>query len=156
MLQVALTGSGVFWLGISPWLDLLVNGSVGLEMAMWLLVLAVSGSNLWLRFERQWSFFKLHTSRLTLTLAGRPWQRTALTNFAESLDERAKSYLRREYAGVNPLGPIEIQLHRLRWLHGLDVLTEAEARTRTTRLTGRLSTDTLRSMGQNLEMPYVN
>lgn len=154
--RLVLVGMLTIWLGISPWLDLLMNGTVGAEMAIWLLAVLLGGCNSWLLFERQWSYFRLHTSRLTLTLAGRPWQRTALANFAEALDERAKAYLRREYASINPLGPIELQLNRLRWLHGLDVLTEAEARTRATRLTGRLSTDTLRSMGQNLEMPYVN
>ena len=59
------------------------------------------------------------------------------------------------HADVNPLGLIEPQLRRLRWLRELGVITEAEARIGTVRLTGR-HTDTLQGMGHELEAPYVN
>lgn len=98
----------------------------------------------------------LTTSQLSVTLTDRPQQRVALQQFFTELEQRAKAYLRLEYADIDPLGPIEPQLRRLRWLRELGVLTETEARIRTTRLTGRLSLDTLRGMGQDLETPYVN
>jgi hypothetical protein len=128
-----------------------------LDFFLWALALAGSlGAYTWYGWQNQWREFVLLTARSSIVLVDRAAERPALQGFAEALERRTKSYLRHEYAQVNPLGPIEVQLNRLRWLHGLDVLTEAEVRARATRLTGRLSTDTLRGMGQDLEMPYVN
>jgi len=127
------------------------------DFALWALVLGGSlGAYMWYGWQNQWREFVLLTARSSVILADRANERLALQGFADVLERHTKSYLRHEYAQVNPLGPIEVQLNRLRWLHGLEVLTEAEARARATRLTGRLSTDPLRSMGQDLEMPYVN
>jgi len=96
------------------------------------------------------------TNRIRITLPNRPGKHDALETFMEALRLRAHAYLRDEYAQVNPLGPIELQLHRLHWLHHLDVLSEQELRTLSTRLTGRLSLDPVKLMGQNLETPYLN
>ena len=98
----------------------------------------------------------LATNRIRLTLHDRPSQRAALETFTHALRLRAHAYLREEYAQVNPLGPIELQLHRLNWLHNLDVLTEPELRVLSTRLTGRLSQEPVKLMGQELETPYLN
>ena len=98
----------------------------------------------------------LNTPQLRVLLADRPADRAALARFLSALETRSKSYLRGEYASINPLGFIEPQLRRLRWLCDLEVLSAPEARALTTRLTGRLSADSLRSMGQELEAPYVN
>jgi hypothetical protein len=96
------------------------------------------------------------TNRIRITLPNRRGRRDALETFTEALRLRAHAYLRDEYAQVNPLGPIELQLHRLNWLHHLNVLSEQELRTLSTRLTGRLSLEPLNLMGQDLETPYVN
>ena len=96
------------------------------------------------------------TNRIRLTLPSRRGRRDALETFTEALRLRAHAYLRHEYAQVNPLGPIELQLHRLNWLHHLNVLSEQELRVLSTRLTGRLSLDSINLMGQDLETPYVN
>lgn len=96
------------------------------------------------------------TNRIRVTLPNRRGRRDALETFTEALRLRAHAYLRDEYAQVNPLGPIELQLHRLNWLHHLNVLSEQELRTLSTRLTGRLSLEPLKLMGQDLETPYVN
>ena len=72
------------------------------------------------------------------------------------LERRTKTYLRNEYGQVNPLGFIEPQLRRVAWLRELEVLSAPEAQALATRLTGRRSPDTLRSMGQELESPYLN
>ncbi|UYZ64748.1 hypothetical protein [Hymenobacter weizhouensis] len=98
----------------------------------------------------------LNTNRIRLTLPDRPGQRPALEAFTDELRRRAHGYLREEYAQVNPLGPIELQLHRLHWLHRLQVLSPQELQALSTRLTGRLSLDPLKLMGQDLETPYVN
>lgn len=98
----------------------------------------------------------LATNRIRITLRDRKNQRAALEAFTEELRLRAHGYLREEYAQINPLGPIELQLHRLKWLHHLDVLSAAELQILSTRLTGRLSLDPLTLMGQELETPYVN
>ncbi|NVO31191.1 hypothetical protein [Hymenobacter lapidiphilus] len=98
----------------------------------------------------------LATNRIRLSLHDRPGQRAALETFTEALRLRAHAYLREEYAQVNPLGPIELQLHRLHWLHNLDVLSEPELRILSTRLTGRPSLEPLKLMGMDLETPYLN
>ncbi|MCA8830990.1 hypothetical protein [Hymenobacter pini] len=98
----------------------------------------------------------LTTNRIHLTFRDTPRHRAALDTFAEALRLRAHAYLREEYASVNPLGHIELQLHRLHWLHQLQVLSEQEYRTLSTRLTGRISLDTVKLMGQDLETPYLN
>lgn len=110
----------------------------------------------WYGWQHRWHEFVLLTSRSSIILADRSSEQAALHGFAEALDRRTKNYLRHEYGQINPLGPIELQLNRLQWLQGLEVLTDAEARISATRLTGRLSLDTMRSMGQDLETPYVN
>ncbi|GAA4363031.1 hypothetical protein GCM10023185_31440 [Hymenobacter saemangeumensis] len=103
-----------------------------------------------------WYQLVLHTGRGQVVLADRRSDRRALLDFAETLEARTKSYLRREYAAVNPLGFIEPQLRRVAWLRELNVLSGPEATALSTRLTGRLTATPLRSMGQELEAPYVN
>ncbi|MFD2785140.1 hypothetical protein [Hymenobacter rubripertinctus] len=98
----------------------------------------------------------LATNRIRLSLHDRPGQHDALATFTDALRLRAHAYLREEYAQVNPLGPIELQLHRLHWLHNLNVLSEQELRILSTRLTGRLSLEPVKLMGQDLETPYLN
>lgn len=98
----------------------------------------------------------LVTNRIRLSLRDKDSQRAHLETFTNELRLRAHGYLREEYAQINPLGPIELQLHRLKWLHHLEVLSTAELQTLSTRLTGRLSLDPLTLMGQELETPYVN
>ncbi|MDO7877396.1 hypothetical protein Q5H93_21830 [Hymenobacter sp. ASUV-10] len=101
-----------------------------------------------------WTRQILHTSRLHLVLADT--DRAELRAFTNSLEQRTKAYLRSEYGSVNPLGYIEPQLRRLHWLRELEVLSTGEVTALTTRLTGRLTAKPLRSMGQQLEAPYVN
>jgi len=101
-----------------------------------------------------WTKQILHTSRLHLVLADT--DRAELRAFTTTLEQRTKAYLRREYGSVNPLGYIEPQLRRLHWLRELEVLSTGEVTALTTRLTGRLTAKPLRSMGQQLEAPYVN
>ncbi|TGE29378.1 hypothetical protein [Hymenobacter metallicola] len=108
------------------------------------------GQNNW------WRHFTLGTARANITLADRSRQRQDLDRFADALDKRTKAYLKEHYAAVNPLGIIEPQLQRLHWLQHLNVVSEAEARALATRLTGQISNVPLKSMGQNLEAPYVN
>lgn len=103
-----------------------------------------------------WNVWHLRTPHLSLTLPDWPSRRAPFQQFAFSLEQRAHDYLRQEYAQVNPLGPIELQLHRLNWLHRMDVLSKKELQALSTRLTGRLSLDPLTLMGQELETPYVN
>ncbi|WP_139923477.1 hypothetical protein [Hymenobacter sp. DG01] len=98
----------------------------------------------------------LATNRIRIVLRNRRSQHEALATFTTELRQRAHGYLREEYAQINPLGPIELQLHRLRWLHQLRVLSAEELQTLSTRLTGRLSLAPLNLMGQELETPYVN
>lgn len=138
-----------------PWHAWLVTGQ-SKHLLMWALLLALSALNTWLRFDTLWPVCTLHTARLTVKLGRRPWRFRAFREFAVALELRANDYLRQEYAQINPLGPIEYQLHRLRWLHHLDVLTSAELQTLSTRLTGRLSLEPVKLMGQELETPYVN
>ena len=109
------------------------------------------GSRYW------WNHLVLNTARATVVLPdGGPANRAAAAAFALALERRTKAYLRQQHAQVNPLGVIEPQLRRLRWLHQLDVLSAAEAQALTTRLTGRHGNGKLLSMGQRLEAPYLN
>jgi hypothetical protein len=103
-----------------------------------------------------WNVWHLRTPHLSLTLPDWPSRRKPFQLFAFSVEQRAHDYLRQEYADINPLGPIELQLHRLHWLHRLGVLSSRELQTLSTRLTGRLSLDPLHLMGQELESVYVN
>ena len=103
-----------------------------------------------------WHQAILHTGRLQLILADHPRDRRQFRDFTERLDAHTKAYLRQEYGTINPLGYIEPQLRRVAWLHDLGVLSTTEARALSTRLTGRISERTIRSMGQRLEALYVN
>lgn len=103
-----------------------------------------------------WRQTIIHTAHLRLVLADHPNDRQELRKFIAQLESRTKTYLRQEYANVNPLGIIEPQVRRVAWLRELDVLTPTEARALTTRLTGQVPAATLRSMGQELEGLFVN
>ncbi|MBT9392651.1 hypothetical protein KLP40_05695 [Hymenobacter sp. NST-14] len=136
----------------------LLNKQAGLSTELWVaaggFLLGLLGVYLVRRYFGR--TVTLATNRIRLTLPDRPGQRDALATFTDALRLRAHAYLREEYAQVNPLGPIELQLHRLHWLHTLHVLSEQELRTLSTRLTGRLSLEPVKLMGQDLETPYVN
>jgi len=142
--------------GYGPWQDWLSTGEADLSFFTWWGLLAINAVALWLRFEQQWFTFRLQTAHLVLTLAGRPWQRRQFRALVQELERRTKTYLRTEYGQVNPLGFIEPQLRRVAWLQQLNVLTAREAQALSTRLTGRRGADTLKSMGQDLESPYLN
>ncbi|MBC8082743.1 MAG: hypothetical protein H7Z21_05975 [Hymenobacter sp.] len=148
----------ILWLAMNTLQRLLpANGS--LADAAWLVAFGLGGLLVAGYFYGQrnwWQHVTLGTARTSITLADRPEERASVNKFARVLEQRAKTYLRDEYATVNPLGIIETQLHRLHWLRNLDVLSEAEARALSTRLTGRLTSPPLRSLGQMLETPYVN
>ena len=103
-----------------------------------------------------WSQRVLHTARAQVVLPDTPAERAAFQDFAVALDRRAKTYLRREYGTVNPLGNIEPQLRRVAWLQELNVFSPAEARALTTRLTGRVPNAPLTSLGEGLDLPFVN
>ena len=154
--QLLLTGALLVFLGYEPLQRWLTTGQAGSGLYIWGLVLGLNLLSAWLRFEQQWYTFRLQTAHLVVTLAGRPWQRRQFRALATELERRTKAYLRDEYGQVNPLGFIEPQLRRVAWLHELDVLSTREAQALSTRLTGRRGTDTLSSMGQELEAPYVN
>ena len=143
-------------IGYTPWREWLATGHASASFYTWWLILAFNALGLWLRFEQQWSTFRLQTAHLVVTLAGRPWQRRQFRALVAELEKRTKTYLRHEYGKVNPLGFIEPQLRRVAWLHGLKVLTTREAQALSTRLTGRRGSGTLRGMGQELESPYLN
>ena len=143
-------------LGIGPWRELLSTGHASFSFYFWWLVVGINALGMWVRFEQQWCTFRLQTAHLAITLAGRPWQRKQFRALVTELERRTKTYLRDEYGQVNPLGFIEPQLRRVAWLHELDVLSAREAQALSTRLTGRRSPDTLKSMGQELESPYLN
>ncbi|GAB3237814.1 hypothetical protein GCM10027346_29820 [Hymenobacter seoulensis] len=125
----------------------LLVGGLGFLLGLWTILLIR---------RRLAHTITLGTNRIRVTLRDQPSKRPALEAFAHELRLRAHGYLRDEYAQINPLGPIELQLHRLNWLHHLNVLSAAELKTLSTRLTGRLSLDPLKLMGQDLETPYVN
>ncbi|OGX84592.1 hypothetical protein [Hymenobacter glacialis] len=154
--QLVLTGLLLLFVGYGPWRDWLATGEAGFPLYSWWVILGVNALAIWLRFEQQWCTFRLQTAHLAVTLAGRPWQRDAFRALVTELERRTKTYLRDEYGQVNPLGFIEPQLRRVAWLRELDVLSAREAQALSTRLTGRRTTDTLKSMGQELESPYLN
>ena len=154
--QVLMTVLILVVLGSGPWREWLATGQATSGLYWWWLILGINALAMWLRFEQQWCTFRLQTAHLALTLAGRPWQRKQFRALVAELERRTKTYLRNEYGQVNPLGFIEPQLRRVAWLHELDVLSAPEARALSTRLTGRHSPDTLTSMGQELESPYLN
>ncbi|WP_046245045.1 hypothetical protein [Hymenobacter terrenus] len=154
--QLLLTGLLLVFLGYGPWHTWLTTGQAGFQLYSWFCIVVVNALAVWLRFEQQWCTFRLQTAHLAVTLAGRPWQRKQFRALVTELERRTKIYLRKEYGQVNPLGFIEPQLRRLAWLRELDVLSAREAQALSTRLTGRRSTDTLKSMGQELESPYLN
>ena len=154
--QVLMTVLILVVLGSGPWREWLATGQASSALYWWWLILGINALAMWLRFEQQWCTFRLQTAHLALTLAGRPWQRKQFRALVAELERRTKTYLRDEYGQINPLGFIEPQLRRVAWLHELDVLSAPEARALSTRLTGRHSPDTLTSMGQELESPYLN
>ena len=154
--QVLMTVLLLLVLGSGPWREWLTTGHASSALYWWWLILVINALAMWLRFEQQWCTFRLQTAHLALTLAGRPWQRKQFRALVAELERRTKTYLRDEYGQINPLGFIEPQLRRVAWLHELDVLSAPEARALSTRLTGRHSPDTLTSMGQELESPYLN
>ena len=147
---------GVLWVGVSlAQAAVRRHGELPAEAWGWALGVGAALAGLYLYGRRYWwSKQVLHTARVHVVLANR--DRVAVQAFVTALEDRTKTYLRTEYSHVNPLGFIEPQLRRLRWLLELEVLTPTEARALTTRLTGRLSGESLRSMGQELEAPYVN
>ena len=154
--QVLMTVLLLLVLGSGPWREWLTTGQASSALYWWWLIFGINALAMWLRFEQQWCTFRLQTAHLALTLAGRPWQRKQFRALVAELERRTKTYLRDEYGQVNPLGFIEPQLRRVAWLHELDVLSAREARALSTRLTGRHAPDTLTSMGQELESPYLN
>ncbi|MDO7849832.1 hypothetical protein Q5H92_25955 [Hymenobacter sp. M29] len=154
--QLLLTGLLLVFLGYQPWREWLATGQASLSLYLWWGILGLNALASWLRFEQQWSTFRLQTAHLVVTLAGRPWQRKQFRALVAELERRTKVYLRTEYGQVNPLGFIEPQLRRVAWLHELDVLSAREAQALSTRLTGRRSTAPLKGMGQDLEAPYLN
>ena len=154
--QLILTGGLILFLGYGPWRAWLATGEAGFALYSWWGILLVNALTSWLRYEQQWSTFRLQTAHLALTLAGRPWQRKQFRALVAELEQRTKTYLRSEYGQVNPLGFIEPQLRRVAWLRELNVLSAREAQALSTRLTGRRGADTLKSMGQDLESPYLN
>ncbi|GAA4035144.1 hypothetical protein GCM10022409_19680 [Hymenobacter glaciei] len=153
--QLLLTGLLLAFLGYEPCRHWLTTGEAGTALYTWLLVLGLNLLASYLRFEQQWSTFRLQTAHLVITLAGRPWQRRQFRALVAELERRTKTYLRDEYGQVNPLGFIEPQLRRVAWLRELDVLSIREAQALSMRLTGRRP-DTMNSMGQELESPYLN
>ncbi|GAB3843932.1 hypothetical protein GCM10028822_00660 [Hymenobacter terrigena] len=154
--QLLLTGLLLVFLGYGPWREWLTTGHTDIALYSWWLIFGLNALASWLRFEQQWCTFRLRTAHLAVTLAGRPWQRKQFRALVTELERRTKTYLRDEYGQVNPLGFIEPQLRRVAWLHELEVLSAPEAQALSTRLTGRRGADTLRSMGQELESPYLN
>ena len=154
--QILMTLLVLVVLGSGPWRAWLATGQATAALYWWWLILGINALAMWLRFEQQWCTFRLQTAHLVLTLAGRPWQRKQFRALVAELERRTKTYLRDEYGQVNPLGFIEPQLRRVAWLRELDVLSAPEARALSTRLTGRHAPDTLTSMGQQLESPYLN
>ncbi|QKG53023.1 hypothetical protein [Hymenobacter sp. BRD67] len=118
--------------------------------------MAALGGFVFYAHRNWWHQAIVHTAHLKVVLADHPADRGQLRTFVEHLEKHTKTYLRREYAPINPLGLIEPQLRRLAWLHELAVLDMPEAQALATRLTGRLPGRGFKSMGQKLEPPYVN
>ena len=154
--QLLFTGLLLVLIGVGPWRVWLATGEAGYPLYSWWAIFGVNALAIWLRFEQQWCTFRLQTARVVVTLAGRPWQRRKFRALVAELERRTKTYLRDEYAQVNPLGFIEPQLRRVAWLRELDVLSAREAQALSTRLTGRRGTEPLKGMGQELESPYLN
>lgn len=153
--QLVLTVLLLAFLGYEPVRHWLATGVADIALYTWGLVLGLNVLASYLRFEQQWSTFRLQTAHLVITLAGRPWQRRQFRALVAELERRTKTYLRDEYGQVNPLGFIEPQLRRVAWLHELEVLSAREAQALSLRLTGRRP-GTMTSMGQELESPYLN
>ena len=147
---------GVAWIGVNSLrATLREHASLPTEAYGWALAVGLGLLGFFFFGLRHWWTRQiLHTSRLHLVLADT--DRAELRTFVTSLESRTKAYLRSEYGSVNPLGYIEPQLRRLHWLRELEVLSTGEVTALTTRLTGRLTAKPLRSMGQQLEAPYVN
>lgn len=148
----------VLWISMNV-LQRLLPTSGPMSNTAWVGLFGLSGLLLagYLYGQRNWwKHVTLGTARANITLADRPAERASVDKFTRVLEQRTKDYLRNEYATINPLGVIELQLNRLQWLRRLDVLTESEVRILATRLTGRLDSPPLRSMGQVLETPYLN
>jgi hypothetical protein len=152
----------IFWVLhlAKPWLtvghlpaaDDILAGSWLLTMGAGVGLLLLGGY----AWRHWWHQAIVHTANLHVALADHPRDRRQLRTFTEQLDAHTKKYLRQEYGTINPLGTIEPQVRRVAWLRELGVLSAAEAKALTTRLTGRLSERELRSMGQRLEALYVN
>ncbi|TPG71877.1 hypothetical protein [Hymenobacter nivis] len=148
---------GALWLGAT----LVPSGTLAspevTDFWGWVLVAATGAGGLFFHgLHRWWSQRVLHTARAQVVLPDTPTERAAFQEFATALERRAKTYLRREYGTVNPLGNIEPQLRRVAWLRELDVFSPAEAKALTTRLTGQVPNAPLTSLGQDLDMPFVN
>ncbi|RYY20831.1 MAG: hypothetical protein EOO36_02400 [Cytophagaceae bacterium] len=151
---------GLLYLGLHLARPLLEAGSrAAWPDEAWLSLLGVSAALVGLfmyAWNNWWHQAILHTGRLQLVLADSPRDRRQFRDFTERIDAHTKAYLRQEYGAINPLGYIEPQLRRLAWLHDLGVLSSAELRALSTRLTGRLSERRIRSMGQRLEALFIN
>jgi hypothetical protein len=157
---LSLVSFGFLYLGIHLARPLLAAGpQPAWPDEAWLSLLGVSAALIGMfiyAWNNWWHQAILHTGRLQLVLADHPRDRRQFRDFTQQLDAHTKAYLRQEYSAINPLGYIEPQLRRVAWLRDLGVLSAAEARTLNTRLTGRVSERTIRSMGQRLEPLYVN
>ena len=109
------------------------------ESALWLLLiltgilLAVVAQAL-----RMWKHdFIITTGRGNINLFDSSRNRTALYAFVNALRDHTIIYLREQYAGTDPLLPIEPQLARLEWLRSLGVLNDSQFDQLKTRLLGR-------------------
>lgn len=150
---------GLLYLGLHLLQPLLATGAEPRSDEAWLGAFGLGfGLILLLLYAQRnwWHKAVLHTPRLQIVLADNPADRRQLRVFVSNVQARTKAHLRQQYGQVNPLGNIDSQVRRLNWLRDLDVLSPAEARALTTRLTGQVPAATLRSMGQQLEGLYVN
>jgi hypothetical protein len=150
--------AGALWI-VGNAVHVQYSGNRPLPQDFWVFTLsAFAGMGLLLVYawHNWWHQAILHTARLHVVLADHPRDRQQFRAFTERLDAHTKNYLRQEYGAINPLGFIEPQVRRVAWLREMDVLSAAEAKALTTRLTGRLTERGLRSMGQRLEPLYVN
>lgn len=145
----------VLWVGYEPVVEALRTGTITPSLVGVGAFLAVLGVFIALEWDRRWFLLHFRTAHLHLTFADRRRDRARFHDFAAALEKRVKEYLRHHYAQINPLGPIDLQLHRLQWLQELQVLSEPEARALMVRLTGRQQ-ETLQGMGHELEGLYEN